>query len=87
VRLAELSKLVGLNRSHLIRSFKKATGLPPHAYFLQLKVSEAKRRLVRGEPISQVALETGFADQSHFSRVFKNAVGITPAQYARIAVP
>lgn len=83
VRLGELAKVVNLNRSYLIRTFKKATGLPPHAYFLHLKLSEAKRRLVGGETISQVALETGFADQSHFSRTFKNAVGMTPAQYAK----
>lgn len=83
VKLEELAKVVGLNRSYLIRTFKKATGIPPHAYFLHLKLSEAKRRLVGGETISQVALETGFADQSHFSRTFKSTVGLTPAQYAK----
>jgi AraC-like DNA-binding protein len=86
VRLEELAGLVSLSRSYLIRSFKKATGLPPHAYFLQLKLSEAKRCLMRGETISQVALLTGFADQSHFSRAFKTAFNLTPAQYAKAVV-
>jgi AraC-like DNA-binding protein len=87
VSLGELANIVHLNRSYLTRIFKKATGLPPHAYFLQLKLGEAKRRLVRGETISQVALETGFADQSHFSRAFKTAFGLTPAQYAKAISP
>jgi AraC-like DNA-binding protein len=86
VTLAELASIVNLNRSYLIRAFKKTTGLPPHAYFLQLKLSEAKRRLVRGAAISEVALEIGFADQSHFSRAFKNTFGLTPAQYAKTTV-
>ena len=49
-------------------------------YFCQ--AARAKRDLVRGIPISQVAIATGFADQSHFNRHFKRIVGTTPKQYA-----
>jgi AraC-like DNA-binding protein len=87
VRLEELASVVNLNRAYLIRVFKKATGLPPHAYFLQLKLSEAKKRLCQGTSIGQVALETGFADQSHFSRTFKTAFNLTPARYAKLVLP
>jgi AraC-like DNA-binding protein len=83
VTLDELSKVANLNRSYLIRSFKKTFLLPPHAYLTQLRLGEAKKRLVAGEDISHIALSLGFADQSHFSRTFKNTFGLTPAKYAR----
>ncbi len=83
ITLEELASSVGLNRAYLIRAFKKTTGLPPHAYLTQLRLSEAKRQLIKGVALSQVALNTGFADQSHFSRTFKHTYGITPAVYAK----
>jgi AraC-like DNA-binding protein len=82
VTLEELAKVAGLNRAYLIRTFKKTMGLPPHAYLTQLRLSEAKKQLARNVPIAQVALNTGFADQSHFSRAFKQTYGITPGVYS-----
>jgi AraC-like DNA-binding protein len=86
VTLDELAKVADLNRAYLIRAFKKTLGLPPHAYLTQLRLVEAKKRLIAGEAISQVALALGFADQSHFSRTFKNTYGLTPAKYAKAVV-
>lgn len=83
VKLDELAKVANLNRAYLIRAFKKTVGLPPHAYLTQLRLSEAKKQLAKGLPIAQVALNTGFADQSHFSRTFKHAYGMTPGAYSR----
>jgi AraC-like DNA-binding protein len=83
VTLHELANVVSLNRAYLIRAFKKTVGLPPHAYLTQLRLIEAKKQLVAGTPIIQVALKTGFADQSHFSRTFKYTYGVTPATYAK----
>jgi AraC-like DNA-binding protein len=82
VTLDELAGIASLNRAYFIRAFKKKVGLPPHAYLTQLRLSEAKRQLARGTPIVQVALNTGFADQSHFTRVFKHTFGITPGAYS-----
>lgn len=82
VTLEELAKVANLNRAYLIRSFKKTVGLPPHAYLTQLRLSEAKKQLTKGLSIAQVALNTGFADQSHFSRAFKKTYGITPGAYS-----
>jgi AraC-like DNA-binding protein len=82
VTLNELAKVVNLNRAYLIRAFKKTVGLPPHAYLTQLRLGEAKKQLTRGLPIAQVALNTGFADQSHFSRTFKQIYGMTPGVYS-----
>jgi AraC-like DNA-binding protein len=83
ITLAELANIANLNRAYLIRAFKKAVGLPPHAYQTQLRLSEAKKQLAKGFPIAQVALNTGFADQSHFSRTFKRTYGMTPGVYSR----
>lgn len=81
VPLDELARLAGLSRHHFLRVFKAATGLPPHAYQMQQAVEHAKALLAEGMPISQAALDAGFADQSHFSRCFREFTGATPRQY------
>jgi AraC-like DNA-binding protein len=81
VTLDELAEAAGLSRYHLLRVFQAATGLPPHAYQNQLRVDLGKRLLAQGVPVSQAALETGFTDQSHFTRVFRQYTGATPGQY------
>ncbi|BCS89380.1 AraC family transcriptional regulator [Pseudodesulfovibrio sediminis] len=81
VSLDELSEVAGLSRYHLLRVFQASTGLPPHAFQTQLRVDLGKRMLASGRTISQAAVEAGFADQSHFSRVFKKITGATPKQY------
>ena len=81
--LSELSALVGLKPLRLLRAFKGEIGLPPHAYLTQIRVYQAKRRLVAGSSIAETAVETGFVDQSHLHRHFKKIVGVTPGQYVR----
>lgn len=81
VTLDELAAAAGVSRSHLSRAFCQATGLPPHTYQSQLRVQRAKSLLRSGATISQAATESGFADQSHFSRVFREFTGSTPGQY------
>ena len=81
VSLDELSEAASMSRYHLLRVFQAATGLPPHAYQNQLRVDLGKRLLAQGMEVSRVAAETGFADQSHFSRVFRQYTGATPGQY------
>ena len=81
VPLDELAQVAGLSRHHFARSFKAATGLPPHCYQLQLALEHAKRLLAGGLPISQAALDAGFADQSHFSRLFRQFTCAPRRQY------
>ncbi len=81
--LTDLAQIAGLSPHHFARTFKAATGLPPHAYQLQLALEHAKKLLADGLPISQAALDCGFADQSHFSRTFRQFTGATPGQYAQ----
>jgi AraC-like DNA-binding protein len=82
VSLDDLAAMAGLSPFHLVRTFRAATGLPPHAWLDQLRVRHARRLLREGMPIAQVAATAGFADQSHLTRRFKRLVGVTPGQYA-----
>lgn len=83
VPLAELAARAGLNPYQLIRRFVRATGMTPHAYQLDRRIQRARRLLAAGAPICDTALATGFADQSHFHRSFRERVAATPGQYAR----
>jgi len=83
VALFALARIVGVSEFHLLRLFRDKLGLPPHAYLIQKRIDFAKKLLSRQVPIVQVALETGFSDQSHFTRHFKRILGITPGEYCR----
>lgn len=83
VALADLAGVAGVNKFYLIRAFEREVGIPPHAYQTQLRLSRARHLIERGEPLSQVAFDVGFADQSHLTRRFKTLFGVTPGQYAR----
>jgi AraC-like DNA-binding protein len=83
VQLGELSRYVGLSPFHLVRLFRDEVGMPPHAYQLQLRLLQARRLLRSGMGPSEVSMQLGFADQSHFSRHFKKLFLVSPARYAR----
>ncbi|MCC7701874.1 helix-turn-helix transcriptional regulator [Janthinobacterium sp. GW460P] len=79
--LRQLAQAAGLSPYQLIRVFRAATGMTPHAYQLNAHVNRARSRLQAGTALAQLAHELGFADQSHFQRVFKAHTGITPGRY------
>lgn len=81
--LAELASATGLSPSHFARRFKVTTGLPPHQFLMQLRVERAKRMLRGGTSIIEIALACGFTHQEHMTRIFRRAVGMTPAAYRR----
>jgi AraC-like DNA-binding protein len=83
VTLEQLSAVAGLSRFELVRRFREQSGVTPHAYQINLRVEEARRRLAAGAAPAVVAADCGFADQPHLSRVFKRAVGVSPGRYAR----
>jgi AraC-like DNA-binding protein len=83
VSLAQLATMVELNPVYLVRSFRRKVGLPPHAYQRQVRLTRARQMLQSGMPVADVACAVGFADQSHLTRVFKQAMGIAPAEYAK----
>ena len=81
--LDHLAAVAHVSPYHFARLFKNSTGLPPHQYVIARRVERAKELLrERGRPpLAEVALEVGFADQSHFTRHFKRLVGVTPRQF------
>lgn len=81
VSISELAALAGVNRFQLIRGFRRETGITPHAYLMQRRVSVARRRLARGEMPAEAAAAAGFSDQSHMTRAFVRYLGVTPARY------
>ncbi|EDA0293122.1 AraC family transcriptional regulator [Salmonella enterica] len=81
VSLASLADLCGLSRFQLLRSFSREMGVTPHAYLIQLRVRKARRLLATGKSPVEVALLTGFADQSHLTRAFVRQFGVTPGRY------
>ena len=80
--LESLSRVAGLSRFHFLRVFHKQMGLPPHTYLTQVRIRRAKELLYQGLTIADVALDTGFTDQSHLNRHFKRLVGVTPGAYS-----
>jgi AraC-like DNA-binding protein len=84
VRSADLEAVSGLSRYELARQFRVAYGTSPHRYLLMRRLDLARRRLRQGVPLAELALAAGFADQAHFTRTFRSAVGIPPGRYARL---
>jgi AraC-like DNA-binding protein len=82
VSLAALSAAARLSRFELVRRFRMHTGLTPHAFQTNLRIGHARAMLTGGETPARVAAECGFSDQSHLTRTFKRAVGVTPARFA-----
>jgi len=68
------------------RRFRRLTGVSPRAYRVHVRLLEARRRLSRGHPLSEIAMGLGFADQSHFGRHFKRAFGLTPGEFVQRTV-
>lgn len=81
--LREASELLRAHPAHLVRSFTRTFGLPPHRYLTGRRVEAARHRLLAGEPIAQVACAVGFHDQAHLHRHFTRLVGTTPRRFAR----
>jgi len=73
-----ISQAAGMSSFHLLRAFKEAIGVAPHAYLVQRRVEMAKRLLLKGHPLRQVAIAVGYCDQGHLSREFSRFFGVPP---------
>ncbi len=84
--LKEIAADFDLSVSHFSRAFRASTGLPPHQWLLRQRVNTAKQLMrVRDLSLSEIAISAGFANQSHFTRVFSSMVGISPGVWRREA--
>jgi len=79
-----LAKEVGLSPAHFARAFRETLGQAPHRYLLTLRLEHARRLLeAPNAALSDIAQRTGFADQAHFTRLFKREFGVTPGTVVR----
>jgi AraC family transcriptional regulator len=85
MRIWELAQLAGMSPHYFCELFKKSTGLSPHQYCLRCRIDLAKVFLRSPQyAVNRVAKATGFADQSHFTKVFRRMVGVTPTQFRQL---
>ncbi len=76
-----LAREAGVSKFYLVRLFREAEGTTPWAYVRAARIRRAQEMLRGDLPLAEIALLAGFSDQSHFSRVFREATGKTPGQY------
>jgi len=82
VSIRSLADVAGLSPYYLVRAFHRQVGVPPHRYQTILRVNRARKLLTSGLALAEVAYRTGFYDQSHLTRCFKRAFGVTPGSYS-----
>jgi len=86
VHSSELESITGLTRYELARQFRTVLGTSPHRYLLMRRLALARDLIHAARALVDVACEAGFADQAHFTRVFRSAFGLTPARYRALRI-
>ena len=86
ITLSELAEVAGIGKWGFVSLFREQVGLPPHAYIVQLRLARARMLLATGRPCGEVAIASGFFDQSHLNRWFGRTYGISPREYQRVLV-
>lgn len=84
VKMAEVAEHIGMSQYHFCREFKQTIGFTPYQYILQQRIERAKRLLKNKVLLSTIALECGFADQSHLAKQFHKITGMTLKFYRNI---
>ena len=81
MRLDGLAAMSGLSTDHFARAFHRSVGMPPHTYLLRRRLEHVEHMLRETRaPLSEIALATGFSDQSHLARHFRRWAGVSPRQ-------
>ena len=85
ITLAALAETAGMGPHYFSELFKQSLGISPHQYVLRRRIDRG-RRLLHNPSISvlEAAVRTGFSDQSHFTKLFRRIVGVTPTKYRSI---
>jgi AraC-like DNA-binding protein len=82
ISIQALANIASLSMYHFARAFKQSGGMTPHEYLIQRRVQRTKDLLAETDlPLSEIALASGFSDQSHCARRFREHVGMTPSSY------
>ncbi|UBF30485.1 AraC family transcriptional regulator (plasmid) [Kovacikia minuta CCNUW1] len=85
LKLDEIAAIAQLSPYHFLRLFKQRVGITPYQYILRCRIDQAKYLLQRSElTIAEIAVKTGFCDQSHLTRYFKRITGMTPKQLLQL---
>jgi AraC-like DNA-binding protein len=83
VSVAGAAAACKLSRSYFIRAFKITTGETPHRWLCRYRIEKAKALLLGARPIAEIAVDCGFADQSHLTRAFAKMIGVPPGVWRR----
>jgi len=84
--LKDLASLLNLGQTSLMKRFRASFRQTPHQYIMEQRVNRARDLLERSNlPIADIAVLCGFADQTHLGVIFRRIVGVTPAEYRRLA--
>ena len=87
ITLDQLCRCCGRSKSSLLRTFTREKGVTPYRYLQSVRIGRAKALLEQGVSPGEAALQTGFADQSHFANFFRMYIGLAPGAYGRIFKP
>lgn len=80
--LQQLAATYGQNELRFLRDFTRSIGLTPHAYLIEVRLQAARQMIERtDQPLASIALEAGFAHQSHMGSAFRKHLAMTPSQY------
>jgi AraC-like DNA-binding protein len=88
LRLSDLAAIARLSSSYFSRAFKGSFGKAPHAFIIERRIVRAQQEMLSADdPLSQIAIACGFADQAHLSRAFRRLTGRTPHAWRRARRP
>jgi AraC-like DNA-binding protein len=83
LRLHDLCQVIGVSPTRLLRGFEAAYGLTPHRYQQSRRIAKARRMILAGTPLAEIAAACGYADQTHLNRWFVRVQGVTPGRLRR----
>ncbi|MBB3331563.1 AraC-like DNA-binding protein [Halomonas campaniensis] len=88
IHVRDLAAVTRLSLGHFAHAFKRTFGIPPLAHVTRRRLARACERMLAGdEPLSRIAQECGFCDQSHFTRHFHRSLGMAPQHWRRLHAP